>query len=211
MSIDIQDRFDDEVPFSLIARYIDSLNGSRQKALLLHLFGSENAIPSIEFPSHLDYFTSQISDPEMDSDVVIDEMTFFPLFAPFMDEAKFHQIRNDMKGDRGSDIYMRVGLAASDVKSPIRLRYCPLCIYEDRRKFGKCYWHRIHQVSGVFICPKHFTWLEDSPFLFHNRDKRLLFISAEKINRVPPMRPVQDNIGSYVFIRVAQEISEFIF
>lgn len=206
MSIDIQDRFEDELPFSLIARYIDSLNSSRQKALLLQLFGSENAIPAIEFPSHLEYFTSQISDPEMDSDVVIDEMTFFPLFAPFLDEAKYHQLRNDMKGDRGSDIYMRVGLAASDVKPPLKLRYCPLCIYEDRRIFGKCYWHRIHQVSGVFICPKHYIWLEDSPFLFHNRDKRLLYISAEKITRVSPMRPVQNDIECFVFIRVAQEI-----
>lgn len=206
MTIDIQDKFDDELPFSLIARYIDSLMCSRQKSLLLQLFGSKNAIPAIEFPSHLDYFTSQISDPEMDSDFVIDEMTFFPLFAPFMDEAKYHQIRSDMKGDRGPDIYMRVGLAASDVKPPKQLRYCPVCICEDRRILGKCYWHRIHQVSGVFICPKHSTWLEDSPFLFHNRDKRLLFISAEHIARVVSPRRIQNDKDSSIFISVAHEV-----
>lgn len=29
-------------------------------------------------------------------------------------------------------------------------------------KYGETYWHRIHQVPGVNVCPKHKTLLEDS-------------------------------------------------
>lgn len=35
------------------------------------------------------------------------------------------------------------------------LRYCPLCVEADRKKFGEAYWHTIHQLRGINICCLH--------------------------------------------------------
>jgi hypothetical protein len=38
---------------------------------------------------------------------------------------------------------------------PGHLRLCPSCVEEDRRKHGRPYWHRSHQLFGVDYCIKH--------------------------------------------------------
>jgi hypothetical protein len=35
------------------------------------------------------------------------------------------------------------------------LMYCPECIKADRAEFGEGYWHRIHQIRNIGLCPKH--------------------------------------------------------
>lgn len=35
------------------------------------------------------------------------------------------------------------------------MRYCPLCIAEDRKQYGEAYWHRKHQLRNVNICTRH--------------------------------------------------------
>lgn len=35
------------------------------------------------------------------------------------------------------------------------LRYCPLCYQEDVQTYGESYWHRLHQIQAVTICPVH--------------------------------------------------------
>lgn len=40
-------------------------------------------------------------------------------------------------------------------KGPSSLRYCPICYQEDMEMYGESYWHRIHQIPAVTICPKH--------------------------------------------------------
>lgn len=61
-----------------------------------------------------------------------------------------------------------------------RLRYCPVCVESDRAhtKGRECYWHRIHQAPGVFICPQHHTWVEESNV--PSWGTTATFVSAEK-------------------------------
>ena len=40
-----------------------------------------------------------------------------------------------------------------------QLRVCPQCIKEDAELYGKPYYHRVHQLSGVHMCPKHHVGL----------------------------------------------------
>lgn len=41
-------------------------------------------------------------------------------------------------------------------KYNIKLKYCPLCVKEDKNKYGVSYWHRIHQIPIIDVCPLHF-------------------------------------------------------
>ena len=42
------------------------------------------------------------------------------------------------------------------------LRFCPLCLEEDRNQYGEAYWHLHHQIPGVLVCLKHDIALLDS-------------------------------------------------
>ena len=35
------------------------------------------------------------------------------------------------------------------------LKYCPLCVKDDQKKFGEAYWHRQHMIPEIDICIKH--------------------------------------------------------
>ncbi len=39
------------------------------------------------------------------------------------------------------------------------LKYCRVCVGEDRQKYGETYWHRAHQIPGVRTCWKHRVFL----------------------------------------------------
>lgn len=42
------------------------------------------------------------------------------------------------------------------------LRFCPLCVKEDRETYGETYWHRKHQIRNMSICTKHKCRLMES-------------------------------------------------
>ena len=50
-------------------------------------------------------------------------------------------------------------------KGDYYLRYCPLCIEEDKVNFGECYFHIEHQIYDIHICPHHNTELIDTNIL----------------------------------------------
>lgn len=37
-----------------------------------------------------------------------------------------------------------------------------MCLIEDTQKYGEPYWHRMHQIPGVLVCPTHGFVLLDS-------------------------------------------------
>jgi hypothetical protein len=72
------------------------------------------------------------------------------------------------------------------LKMPTRLRFCPCCVEQDRSNFGETYWHRIHQVPGVEVCPHHVTFLEESNTLWRNlRNPGEAFAAEHSINDTP--------------------------
>lgn len=40
------------------------------------------------------------------------------------------------------------------------LRYCPLCVQEDRDRFGEAFWHTEHQIWLMPLCAKHLCRLQ---------------------------------------------------
>lgn len=85
-----------------------------------------------------------------------------------------------MIGSKGSAIHMRAGIMAGRIPLPERLRFCPLCQTEDRELFKQAYWHRLHQLPGVEVCPSHAVFLEDSEVRARHLSNPFVFLSAEE-------------------------------
>jgi hypothetical protein len=69
--------------------------------------------------------------------------------------------------------------------------HCEKCISEDVMKYGQTYWHRIHQLPGVNLCPFHSTKLiQVKTEIFNNSNPLLLspndcyIYSKEKVSLV---------------------------
>ncbi len=84
-----------------------------------------------------------------------------------------------MRAASHSAAYRIAGISTSNTGRLKYLRYCPSCVLEDRRLFGECYWHRIHQIFGVEVCEEHSLFLQNSTVNIRSQASREL-ITAEK-------------------------------
>jgi Tn7-like transposition protein D/TniQ len=184
------DPYPDELFYSICARFSERLRYPSKRSVVAELFGTDQAIACISLPSHLGYLVSQLP-PYYNCDInrIIDQHTLLPYFAPFLPPERYTRLRQDMSSNNGPTLHMRAGLMASRVPLPLWLRFCPRCVEEDRRRFGECYWHRVHQASGVEICPLHKLPVRISSAHARNMQTRYEFIPAE--NAVPETLPKQ--------------------
>jgi hypothetical protein len=68
-------------------------------------------------------------------------------------------------------------------------RWCPKCIIEDEEQFGVPYYHRDHQLPGVFHCQKHCEILNDKC------DACGWYVRSLKEQCIPPFNNVCPNCG----------------
>ena len=174
--------FPDELFYSVCARFSDRMQYSTAQAVIGELFGSRDVKAVIDLPSHLDHLISALPPGHLcTADQIIDDHTLLPFYAPFLPQERLSRLREDMRGSNGPGIHARIGISGSSIPLVERLRFCWQCIDEDRKRYGECYWHRVHQVSGVYICPIHAIPLVQSTVRSRNRINRREFIPAEHV------------------------------
>jgi hypothetical protein len=201
------DPYPDELFYSICARYSQRVRYSSKRFVVAELFGTGQAMACVSLPSHLSYLVSQLP-PKFNYDIdrIINQHTLLPYFAPFLPPERYTRLRQDMCGNNGPMLHMRAGLMASRVPLPQWLRFCPQCVEEDRRKYGECYWHRIHQTPGVEICPLHKSRLRNSSAHARNMQTRYEFIPAESV--VPealPKQLVENEYLAEIFFALASD------
>lgn len=162
--------FEDELLYSVLARYHQYVGNENTKITMEDLFGSEFVCSTTVLSSNLRELCKRLPTPYMFTpQYIINHLTLLPYFSPFIPEKRYKELIQAMIEGNGSNAYMKLGKPASTIKSPKYLRYCPECIKEDDSKYGEIYWHRTHQVEGVKICPKHYTYLVNSNIPFTQR------------------------------------------
>src|SRR5436853_645463 len=94
---------------------------------------------------------------------------------------------------------------ASKIRPPSRLRFCPACADAERASSGEAYWHRLHQVPGIFICPIHRMFLEESSVQTTFRRTRHEFMAAENVIPATDGTIIdQDNGEHTTLLRIAR-------
>jgi hypothetical protein len=99
-----------------------------------------------------------------------------------------------MTDSNGSAIHMRSGVMAGPIPQPKWLRFCPLCVADDAKRFRETYWHRLHQLPGVEVCPVHAVFLENNgarresqnPYQFQLAEKFTQASVAQALNKSDP-------------------------
>jgi hypothetical protein len=171
--------YPDELLYSLIARYHIRSGNISPKITLQELFGSTTTIATPDLPSNLNYLTKQLQNlfPNSVTDL-IDRYTLYPFYRPFLPPQRDQLIQKSMKADIGQNIHTRAGIMASAIATPRYFRFCPQCNVEDLDRYGEIYWHRLHQITGVFICPEHSTLLQDSTISFQGFNRHEYYAAS---------------------------------
>jgi hypothetical protein len=172
--------YEDELLYSVLARYHRYTGNENIKTTMNDLFGTTDVCASTILPSQLGKLCERLPVPNIYSpDDLIDQHTVLPYYAPFIPDARYQQLRIGMARSKGTSFYMSIGKAASTIKSPNYLKYCPVCMKEEKSKYGEVYWHRTHQIEGLKICSKHHVQLSDSEIHFKERKNKYEFIALE--------------------------------
>ncbi len=177
----LPDPHPDELLYSMWARFSDHVQYSNKQDVFQELFGYNGGNATVDLPCHLGYFFDNLpTDHSFTLDGLIDCHTLLPYYGPFLSQERYTRLREQMVTGDGRAIHSRAGMVASDVPFPLWLRYCPVCAENDRGEFGERYWHRLHQIPGVEVCPVHKVFLENSTIQARTTLISKEFFSAER-------------------------------
>jgi hypothetical protein len=180
--------YPDELLYHLFGRYHKESGNISMFDTLTDLFGTKAAIAVLDFPNKLEYFCDQlIQNSTITPHLLINNHTVFPFYKPFIPKLRAESVIEDMKGNGGKSIHMRLGIMAGGILKAKGFKYCLKCIDNDRHKYGEAYIHRIHQVPGMFFCLEHKEPLKEycisndaSRFRFLHINDCVLNIEPEK-------------------------------
>lgn len=182
--------YEDELAYSWFSRiYAHSGYLSHKEAIRDMLFSKSNN-PSIEFIGHISSEFHSLIPQVIPMEKLATEHTMFPQYGRFIPleqkQRALHHLTTDYCDAHTLFCILPRG------ENERYLKYCPLCIEEDRSKYGEAYWHRTHQIRNINICPKHCCYLASSN-LFANSEKVFTLSYAEENALTTSPRVATDN------------------
>lgn len=158
--------YEDELLYSLIARYRRICGISNRQAISRDFYNIEQGIISTLFPLHLNRIGSVIPPGnKIIGEALLKNNTIYEFCTKFLSKERSNEIKENMLEETNVNLLMKVGISSSGVKWNKWLKFCPICIEEDLKlgALGESYWRREHQYMGVLICKKHKVFLQNSP------------------------------------------------
>ena len=143
--------YPDELLYSLLARYYTKSGYLAYTYAAQDLFADKRVKPDIEFinvlcPDALEVLTNTKS-----IDEIVLNHTMFPYYGRFISLLRRQEAFQALISMNGN---FR-NLIPIPANKSTHLRHCPLCAANDRAPYGETYWHRIHQLPGINVCPLH--------------------------------------------------------
>lgn len=151
--------YPDELLYSRFARYYERSGYMAYIFAAEDLFQNKNERPDVEFINRLTQDAQSVIHKKMSADEVIMNHTMFPYYGRFLGKERRTEAYFALLNTDGN---YRNLLPIPKAKRQRFLRYCPMCVNMDRDKYGETYWHRIHQMQSVDICPIHFCVLQNT-------------------------------------------------
>lgn len=163
----------DETLYSLISRSHVISGYARHSVTCERFFGHPTEGSGHDFPARLDAFVHKTRGALGSTEEIIWQRTLLPYYLIFrLPHEREAEINRACAGGL-ADIKARLGLLASGLGGSHPLKHCPECTREDTQRYGVAYWHRQHQLPGVWICLTHALPLSISPHRSHGTERYL--------------------------------------
>ena len=158
--------YPDELVYSWFCRLYIHGGYLTHKAALTDLFEKRSCNPSKEFIGYLNAEAKKTISNVIPINKLVTDHTMFPQYARFLpSDEKLAALRP--LGEGSTDPHHVFTILIRNPNSEW-MRYCPLCVNEDREKYGETYWHLSHQIRNINLCPKHKCHLINSSVSIRN-------------------------------------------
>ncbi|WP_232798303.1 TnsD family Tn7-like transposition protein [Salinibacter altiplanensis] len=162
MSALFPDPFPDELLYSALARYQDMMGITGGRSVHRTFFEAKTGRAVFDLPGRIDALLSSLpAGHQYTPKRILYEHTQLPYYVPFLPPERADRVERAMRMEEGSTIHGRLGLRSSRVSLAQPYRFCPDCAEEDRNSHGVSYWHRVHQLPGIWVCTTHGTILRE--------------------------------------------------
>lgn len=154
-----------ELWYSVLCRYHMRTGHSKSATTIQELFdGRIHAAMGAFFPNKAIYdILGQLPPELLDMRDIVLNHTMFPYFYRLSPVEKKEQALKELcEGTAVTPTWLWKMDSSTDGMS--ELRYCPLCRQEDINTYGEPFWHTVHQIPLLSVCPKHKCRLERIPF-----------------------------------------------
>ena len=172
--------YPDECFYSIFCRYYVRSGISSPMAATKLFFGCDRSllVSTVYFPrklERLDYWVNP--DSGITGRQLICEHTAYPYHSISYVNDIYQQmegaIQDGIPENGIENLIRRMIGKCKYVSAGQYLRYCPECAKEDIKKYGETYWHRLPQLPGIKICPKHGCGVKNSSAPFEGMRVRI--------------------------------------
>lgn len=192
--------YPDELVYSLLARYAAHSGYSGYLTAAEELFMQPWINPSIDFLNNLTSEAQTMLCHQIPMENIIQQHTMYPCYVRFQKAEKRKLYMDSILSGKGN-YHLFAPFSRKNTCQKRHAKYCPLCIQEDRETYGETYWHRVHQIPGIPLCPMHFCKLYNSSLQISDRPHHGL-VTAEELytetEEVISTDPVQRKLSEYL-------------
>lgn len=172
--------YPDELLYSLLSRYRLKSGYPAYIFAAEDLYENKLVKPDIEFLNPLKKEVLDILTKTTSMESIIKYHTMFPYYGRFIKKERRLKAFETLMKMNGS-VHDLLAIPTNKNNQKRYLRYCPCCVEEDREKYGETYWHRIHQMINVDICPIHSCKLINSSVTISSRTSPMLKTAEEEV------------------------------
>lgn len=166
------------------------------------LFGNRRERATLLIPKHLKHLVEKTKKFGLSFELLLYEHTVFPYITCFLNKEQYQKVLDFVNSseERQTPLFVY-----KHNIYPKYLKYCPLCIQDDRTEHGEAYWHREHQSYGLSICSRHGYYLKNSSIeVLDNRNNR--YIALELLAEANDSLVAEDISGCKYEYQIACDI-----
>lgn len=151
----------DETVFSLASRFHRLSGHGAPAGTCQFLFGHRQQGAAHDLPARLDHLAS-VSDGLLGTgETIARDHTILGYFLPFRPADMQRQAIAALCGEGIGSLKFGLGLLTSRFGAHHPLKACPDCMRQDLERYHTAYWHRVHQLPGVWVCGDHHRLLQE--------------------------------------------------
>lgn len=145
----------DETLFSLASRQHVLAGSISATATCAQVFGHSRRGSAHDLPSNLAHFTRFSRGRFGNAEVVGTDHTILPYYLIYRSTEVRRATWKLCLGGEAAGLKAKLGVLATRFGAAHPLKACPQCMVQDALIHDVAYWHRSHQLPGIWICPIH--------------------------------------------------------
>ena len=151
--------YPDELVYSWFCRYYVHSGCFSHKEALQELYCKRSDYLNKEFIGNLNKEAMEQIEKIFPLDELVLKHTMYPQYARFIPLEKKEALYR--LSHEPCDVHHLFSVLPRN-EGEQYLKFCPMCVNDDRETYGETYWHRKHQIRNMSICTKHKCRLMES-------------------------------------------------